>query len=198
VADSDVVSDVSAVLEQVLTGAMSTLAQPPQPAPIARIHDLSGAISTSPPLLTLFLYEICEDPSMRSRPRVREPDGNGYQLRKPPMALILRYLITAWAGDRITEERMLGSVMHALYDEAILSGTTLTGSLAGLDEPLNVTLAPLTLDEKARVWWAIQKPYRLSLNYELRVAYIDSEAVIRAQPVTRRDLNPAMPNRTER
>jgi hypothetical protein len=195
-ADSDVVSDVSAVLERVLTDAMSTL--PARPPPIAQIHDLRGVIPTSPPLLTLFLYEICEDPSMRNRPRVREPDGSGYQLRKPPMALILRYLITAWAGDRITEQRMLGRVMHALYDEAILSGTMLTGSLAGLDEPLNVTLAPLTLDEKARVWWSIQQPYRLSLNYELRVAYLDSDAVISAQPVTRRVLEPAMPDGTER
>jgi hypothetical protein len=196
VADSDVVSDVSAVLEQVLTDAMSSL--PARPPPIAQIHDLRGVIPTSPPLLTLFLYEICEDPSMRNRPRVREPDGSGYQLRKPPMALILRYLITAWAGDRITEQRMLGRVMHALYDEAILSGTMLTGSLAGLDEPLNVTLAPLTLDEKARVWWSIQQPYRLSLNYELRVAYLDSDAVISAQPVTRRVLEPATPDGTKR
>jgi hypothetical protein len=196
VADSDVISDVSAVLERVLTDAMSTLTAPPQP--VAQIHDLTGAIPTSPPLLTLFLYEICEDPSMRNRPRVREPDGTGYRLRKPPMALILRYLLTAWGGDRVTEQRMLGRVMHVLYDEAILSGTTLTGSLAGLDEPLNVTLSPLTLEEKARVWWSIQKPYRLSLNYELRVAYLDSEAVVRAQPVTKRVLNPAVPDGTRR
>jgi Pvc16 N-terminal domain len=193
VADSDVVSDVSAVLERVLTDAMRPLANPPAPAPVARLNDLTGEIPTAPPLLTLFLYDICEDPGMRNRPRIREPDQNGYQLRKPPMALVLRYLLTAWGGDRITEQRMLGRVMHTLYDQAILSGTTLTGSLAGLDEPLHVTLAPLTLEEKARVWWSIQKTYRLSLNYELRVANLDSESAVRAQPVSRRVLNPAMP-----
>ena len=190
-ADSDVVSDVSAILERVLTDAMSTL---PSPSPVARLHDLVGQIQTAPPLLTLFLYDICEDPSLRNRPRIREPDGNSYQLRKPPMALVLRYLLTAWGGDRITEQRMLGRVMHVLYDEAILSGTMLTGSLAGLDEPLHITLAPLTLEEKSRVWWSIQKPYRLSLNYELRVANLDSETVIKAQPVTRRVLDPAVPD----
>jgi hypothetical protein len=191
VAGSDVVSDVSAVLEQVLTKTMSSLTAPPPP--IAQIHDLTGNIPTAPPLLTLFLYEICEDPSLRNRPKLREPDGTGYQLRKPPMALLLRYLLTAWGGDRITEERMLGRVIQELYDRPILSGTTLTGSLAGLDEPLHVTLVPLTLEEKARVWWSIQKPYRLSLNYEVRVANIDSDAVTRAQPVSSRILDPALP-----
>jgi hypothetical protein len=190
-AGSDVISDVSAVLEQLLTDAMSTITAPPPP--VAEIHDLTGTIPTAPPRLTLFLYEICEDPSLRNRPKVREPDGNAYRLRKPPMALCLRYLLTAWGGDRITEERMLGRVLQVLYDRPILSGPMLTGSLAGLDEPLHVTLTPLTLEEKARVWWSIQKPYRLSLNYEVRVANLDSEAVLRAQPVTRRVLDPALP-----
>jgi Pvc16 N-terminal domain len=190
-AGSDVISDVSAVLEQLLTDAMSTLTVPPPP--IAELHDLTGDIPTAPPRLTLFLYDICEDPSLRNRPRVREPDGNAYQLRKPPMALCLRYLLTAWGGDRITEQRMLGRVLQVLYDDAILSGSMLTGSLAGLDEPLHVTLSPLTLEEKARVWWSIQKPFRLSLNYEVRAAFLNSDALIRAEPVSTRVLDPALP-----
>ena len=190
-AGSDVISDVSRMLESVLTDAMSSLTA--APAPVARVHDLVGTIPTAPAMLTLFLYEVCEDPSLRNRPRVREADGNSYQLRKPPMALILRYLLTAWGGDRITEQRMLGRVMHVLYDQSILSGPTLIGSMAGLDEPLNVTLAPLSLEERARVWWSIQKPYRLSLNYEIRVANLDSEATVAAQPVVWRVLSPSLP-----
>jgi hypothetical protein len=192
-AGSDVISDVSAVLEQLLTDAMSSLTGPP--APIAEIHDLNGVIPTAPPRLTMFLYDIREDPSMRNRPKVREPDGNGFQVRKPPMALCLHYLLTAWGGSRITEERMLGRVLQALYDQPILSGAVLTGSLAGLDEPIHITLVPLTLEEKARVWWSIQKPYRLSLNYEVRVANIESETVIEAQAVTSRTLESALPAR---
>jgi hypothetical protein len=192
-AGSDVISDVSAVLEQLLTDAMSTLTGPP--APIMEIHDLNGVIPTAPPRLTMFLYDIREDPSMRNRPKVREPDGNGFQVRKPPMALCLHYLLTAWGGSRITEERMLGRVLQALYDQPILSGAMLTGSLAGLDEPIHITLVPLTLEEKARVWWSIQKPYRLSLNYEVRVANLESETVIEAQAVTTRTLDSALPDR---
>jgi hypothetical protein len=175
-AGSDVISDVSAVLEQLLTDAMSSLTGPP--APIAEIHDLNGVIPTAPPRLTMFLYDIREDPSMRNRPKVREPDGNGFQVRKPPMALCLHYLLTAWGGSRITEERMLGRVLQALYDQPIL-----------------ITLVPLTLEEKARVWWSIQKPYRLSLNYEVRVANLESETLIEAQAVTTRTLDSALPDR---
>lgn len=192
-AGSDVISDVSRSLEQVLTAAMSSLTTPP--TPVARVHDLAGAISTAPPVLTLFLYEVSEDPSLRNRPRVREASANGYKLRKPPMALILRYLLTAWGGDRITEQRMLGRVMHLLYDQSILSGSALTGSLAGLDEPINVTLAPLSLEERTRVWWSIQKPYRLSLNYELRVANLDSDAALESDVVRQRVLDPSLPER---
>jgi hypothetical protein len=181
------------VLEQLLTDAMSSLTGPP--APIAEIHDLNGVIPTAPPRLTMFLYDIREDPSMRNRPKVREPDGNGFQVRKPPMALCLHYLLTAWGGSRITEERMLGRVLQALYDQPILSGAMLTGSLAGLDEPIHITLVPLTLEEKARVWWSIQKPYRLSLNYEVRVANLESETLIEAQAVTTRTLDSALPDR---
>jgi hypothetical protein len=73
-----------------------------------------------------------------------------------------------------------------LYDEAIISGTQLQGGLAGTNQALKVTLAPITLDERARVWFAIQKPYRLSITYEVRVANLDALAVDVATPVSQR------------
>jgi hypothetical protein len=190
-ADSDAILDVSAVLEQLLTDAMLGLT--PALQPVAKVHDLKDTVPTAPPLLTLFLYEICEDPGVRNRPEQREPDATGgYQLRKAPMALLLRYLVSAWAGDIKTELRMLGRVLQVLYDRPTLSGAMLTGSLAGSDDALQVTLAALTLEEKARVWYSIQKPYKLSLNYEVRVANLDAEVTRAARPVTRRDLEPAV------
>jgi hypothetical protein len=57
-ANSEVIGDVSTILETLLTGALVGLTAPP--FPVARVHDLVGTIPTAPPLLTLFLYEICE------------------------------------------------------------------------------------------------------------------------------------------
>jgi hypothetical protein len=109
------------------------------------------------------------------------------------MALLLRYLLTPWGGDRLTEHRMLARAMQVLYDHAILSGPDLRGNLAGTDQALKITLSPLTLDERSRVWFAVQRPYRLSASYEVRVVNLDPETVEQFTPVTRRSTDFAAP-----
>jgi hypothetical protein len=104
------------------------------------------------------------------------------------MALLLRYLLTPWGGDRLTEHRMLGRVMQVLYDNAILSGSVLQGNLVGTDQALKITLSPLTLEERSRVWFAVQRPYRLSASYEVRVVNLDTETLEQFRPVNRRSL----------
>ena len=102
------------------------------------------------------------------------------------MALLLRYLMTPWGGDEVTKQKILGRTMQVFYDKAILSGLDLAGVLAGRDDELKVTLAPLSLEERTRVWHAIQKPYHLSLSYEVRVVNLDSQTARDVTPVTRR------------
>ena len=65
------------------------------------------------------------------------------------------------------------------------------GSLAAEDQALKVTLAPLSLEERTRVWHAVQRPYRLSISYEVRVVRLDSEVFDRARPVRERSLGTA-------
>lgn len=184
--DSGVIAAVSETLQTVLTEALSTLQ--PDPAPVAEVHDLQGTISTNPARLTLFLFEVGEDPSARNHPRVRGSAPPNVTVQKPPMALLLRYLLTPWGGDRPTEHRILGRVMQVLYDNAILSGPALLGNLKDTDQALKITLSPLTLDERSRVWFAVQRPYRLSASYEVRVVKLDSETVAQFTPVNRRSL----------
>src|SRR2546430_10710844 len=43
-------------------------------------------------------------------------------IRKPPAALILRYMMTPWSGDRFTDHKIMGRVVQTLYDKAIISG----------------------------------------------------------------------------
>jgi hypothetical protein len=63
-ANSDVISAVSETLEKRLTAGLSTLGPPP---PTARLHDLVTPVTSDPPTVTLFLYQIVEDPSVRNR-----------------------------------------------------------------------------------------------------------------------------------
>lgn len=184
--DSGVIASVSETVLSVLKNAVSGL---DNPAPTAEISDLIGNIATSPARLTIFLFEIAEDPSARNKPRVRGVAAPDVTLTKPAMALVLRYLLTAWGGDRLTEHRLLGRVMQVLYDGAIVSGPDLQGgSLKNTTEVLKVTLAPLTLEERTRVWFALARPFRLSLSYEVRVVNLDSELTEVRTPVRSRSV----------
>jgi hypothetical protein len=128
-----------------------------------------------PPILTIFLYEAGEDTASRNRPdRRRLVAPNLVEIDRAPMALLLKYLITPWSGDAATDHRILGRAMQALYDNAILSDAQLQGGLAAAQEPLKVTITPLSMDERIKVWFAVQRTYRLSSAYEIRVVNLDS------------------------
>jgi len=183
-ADYGVISDVSTTLVTLLD---QDLRKPPLNGH-ALLDDLSG---TAPAglTLTITLYEILEDAPSRNRPRPQQAAGTAVLSTKPPMALRLHYLLTPWGGDSVTEQQILGRAMQALYDEAILSGTALLGGLQGSADTLKITLIPLTLEDRARVWYAIQKPYRLSVNYEVRVVNLDATEELRDEVVQSRTLD---------
>jgi hypothetical protein len=188
--DFSAIERVSRALQRILTNALLKVdgAMPP----IAELSNLQPPPGWPPPVLTLFLYEIVEDDTVRNRDQLRTLETvqgvQRYRVTRPPMPLVLRYLITAWAADRNTEQLMMGCAMQALYERQVRRGVDLD---PGLDLPLlSVTLSPLSLDERSRVWWAIQQPYHLSLVYEVRVVDIDVSGieVERQAPVREREL----------
>jgi hypothetical protein len=184
--DFGVVADVSSIILERLKRALQDVR--PGPA-TAVLDDLTGNLQFSQPTLTVFLYEIAEDPTSRNRPPVRSLPPAPPTTRKPPMALLLRYLVTPWGGEPLTQHQMIGRALRTFYDDAILDGEELTGSLAATTDVLQLTLTPLTLDQKSWVWYAIQKPYRLSLNYEVRVVNLDSQDVSPVRAVRSRTIN---------
>ena len=191
-ANFDVIASVSQTLQTVLTNALSIL-NPGNP-PLAEIHDLQGNIPTSPARITIFFFEVIEDPSARNRPRVRGSNPPNTTLQKPPMALLLRYLLTPWSGDRLTDQRLLARTMQVLYDDAILAGTQLQGVLANSDQALKIHMAPITLEDRTRVWNAVQKPYRISVTYEIRVVNLDPIQTEEIRAVSSREFDPALPD----
>lgn len=187
--NSSVIADVSQTLQQVLADAFTTLV--PGPTEV-EVHDLTEPVSKAKARMTIFLFDTIEDPAVRNqRPRrgIAPPD---ITQRRPPVPLILRYLLTPWSGDRVTDQRMLGLALQALHDDAILSGPQLQGGLAGSSEALKLKLAPLTLEEQTRIWHAVQQPYHLSLTYEVRVIRLDSSNVRTSPPVLSRTLDSAV------
>jgi hypothetical protein len=188
--DSNVIGDVSLTIQSVLHEALISLDN----QFFVEVSDLQGVMSTSPQHLTIFLFEVVEDPSAKNRPEVREVDAqNRTFVRKPPAALLLRYMFTPWSGDRITDQRIVGKVIETFYENANIGGAKLKGGLVNSDVVLNVNMAPITLEDRTRVWYSVQKPYRLSLTYEVRVVRIDSTTRRRASPVISRTIEPQSP-----
>jgi hypothetical protein len=187
--DANVISDVSLTLQHVLHDSLVSL----DPQFFVEVSDLQGQMSTSPLHLTIFLFEVVEDPSAKNRPPVRQVVNQAVFTRKPPMALQLRYMLTPWSGDRITDHKILGKVIETFYDGANIAGTKLQGGLANTDAVLNVNMAPITLEDRTRVWYSVQKPYRLSLTYEVRVVNLDSTLQERTGLIQSRRITPERP-----
>ncbi len=142
--------------------------------------DLANDVSVR---LSIYLYRVVEDPYTKNQFPVM---GNGAQLRKAPLTLDLYYLITPLVGEPRDQQIVLGKVMQVLYDRAILEGSDLIGSLALANEPLRAILNPVSLEETARVWQALELSYRLSVCYVVRIAMVDSTREQYLQPVLER------------
>lgn len=130
--------------------------------------------------LTLFLYQISENPQLKNVIPPPEPSG---LRRAPSLQLELSYLLTAHGsrltGDRtdrtLEAHRLLGRAMRIFYDHALLGGSVLRGNLAGTAEEFRLNLQPLGLDDLTKLWTALpNNPLKASAGYLVTPVAIDS------------------------
>jgi hypothetical protein len=131
------------------------------------------------PRVNLFLLRVQENPFAKNADF--DPIGFG-ELKYPPLALNLLYLMTTFAADKLDEYRVLGEAMRVFYDNATITAPLLKGSLENTTEELHIDLCPFTLDELTKIWNAFNKPLRVSVCYELRMVLVDSST---RQSITR-------------
>lgn len=135
-----------------------------------------GETTNPTPLITLYLYRIDVDKSMRaSWSAVGSTEGRG---RLP---LNLHYLLTAWAGDAATEQRLMGRALQALETTPVLTGPLLLAP-AGLpaDEPaweaqeaVYLGIEDLPTEALMRIFDTLPVDHQLSVPYCARVVRID-------------------------
>jgi hypothetical protein len=144
--------------------------------------------------LTLFLYNILENPHLKNQGM---PDVDPSKYKYPPLVCDLYYLLTTYASSQIPdltertleEHRILGRAMSIFYDNSILSGSIMRGSLSGSEEELRVTLNSLSLDDLNRIWTSFPNcSYRPSVSYLVTPAVIDSKRESTISRVLARDL----------
>lgn len=128
--------------------------------------------------MSLWLYQVLPNEHLRNAPQVRARDNGDDTVEfYPPLALNLLYLLTPSTGSDLGDQLVLGRSLQIFHDQSILRMESAQNTARA--EELHVSLAPRTIEELAKVWEAMQQPYRLSVCYEVRVARIDS---LRKQP----------------
>jgi hypothetical protein len=195
------VAAVTSTLQQMLLRVKN-----PQPGDPATDPELSGADVSVAPLhlarkdeannqLNLFLYQATYNAQLRNQDLPSQTHAG--ETGKPPLALDLHYLLTAYGAnsDEILAHRLLGWAMSLLHDHAILLPAALHAALAASDldrqvERIRITPQPITTEEMSRLWTIFSTNYRLSVAYLVSVVLIDSTRSPRAQlPVLSRAVN---------
>lgn len=189
--DYRVVGDVDETLRRLLWSHMQFDAE------ITSVLSTEQQITLEPPYrlvndgdpdedsLSLYLYRVSENADMKNRPLQRIGDA---QLRQTPLSLNFYYLLTPITNSTENDHRLLSKAMLIFYDNAILKGAQLEGSLRTNAEELRIILNPMTLEDLNRLWSAFLRPMRLSVCYEVKVIYIDSERELTSAEVLRKRL----------
>jgi hypothetical protein len=141
--------------------------------------------------LSLFLYRVVENGEVKNRLLEAK---NGKRL-DPPLALNLFYLITPLISDKEDDEesaknthKLLGKVMQIFYDHGTLKGFDLKEFPQNTAEELRIILNPISMEDMTKLWSGFMRPYYLSVSYEVKVVYIDSERETGAEQVRRKQL----------
>lgn len=142
-------------------------------------HNLQNLLADdSPAMVSVMLHRVSVSPARHNVPVRIGP--NGERPRKP-IPLDLAYLVTAWAGDALMQQRLLGYAIRTLEDTPILPSGLLND--AGFDgtfeahETIELCWAPLSLADEYEVWQVAQTNQQPSASYIARTVAIESREV---------------------
>ena len=184
------IADVGETLIDFLRGAMGDMI-----SPNSIVLFSPGEIEDNDDVrLSLFLFQVNENIHMKNQEmQIVDPT----RLKYPPLNLDLYYMLTSYPSSGIQdktertkeEHSILGRAMQVIYDNAILHGSVLRGSLAENNEEIHITQFPLNLDDMTKIWTTFQdKPFRPSICYIVTPTKIESTRERETQRVVERNL----------
>ncbi|MFF2811774.1 DUF4255 domain-containing protein [Streptomyces sp. NPDC058000] len=149
------------------------------------------------PTITVFLYQVTHNPSMRNNDLVTRA-SDGTLLKRPAAAIDLQFLISAYGEEQeLVGQRLIGSVVRTLHEIPVLPRELIEEAaerpyLAGSDlaESLQkVRFAPtqMDVDETSKLWGMLNNtPYSLSVAYQASLVLLDGhQKPAPARPVRR-------------
>ena len=181
-ADYPIIADVSAFIVKTLRQKMC-----PEPIPSPNNIEISSPASQDVDyILGLYLYDIREENDV-TRP-VTVPRGR-VKLQVPPKPYSLYYMVfingSSQMGLKAPDiQKIVGRVAQIINDNASVYPNQLQSWLEAEEPPIVLSQAKISLEEKVRVWSAINKPYQISLFYKAAPVFLSSEIVVTPPRVT--------------
>ena len=148
-----------------------------QPAPdctfdVVSSGELAGELSDAA-RITLYLYRVTINEHNRQARPAAAPHA-----RLLPLGLDLHFLLTAWAGNALSEHTILAWTMRQLHLFPILDASFLSPEAGwGRDEVIQLIPAELSTEDMMRIWDAIDPAYRLSVSYTARLVRLDPDSL---------------------
>ncbi|GAA2664231.1 DUF4255 domain-containing protein [Streptomyces lunalinharesii] len=136
------------------------------------------------PTITVFLYQVSHNPSMRNSDLVTRA-SDGTLLKRPAAAIDLHFLISAYGEEQeLVGQRLIGSVVRTLHEIPVLPRELIEEAaerpyLAGSDlaaSPQKVRFTPtqMDVDETSKLWGMLNNtPYSLSVAYQASLVLLD-------------------------
>lgn len=175
-ADYTIIADISAYIVRTLREKMC-----PEPVPSPNNIEISSPASQDVDYIVgLYLYDIKEDMQMGHPPTV---ERGRVQLTKPPKPYSLYYMVfingSSQMGLKAPDiQKIIGKVAQIVNDNNSVYPQQLQPWLDVAEPPIVLSQAKMGLDEKVRVWQAINKPYEISLFYKAAPVLLSSEIVV--------------------
>lgn len=175
-ADYPIISDVSQYIVKILREKMC-----PEPIPSPNNIEVSSPADQDVDYIVgLYLYDIREETDV-ARPR-SIPHGK-VKLAEPPRPYGLYYMLfingSGQMGLKAPDlQKIIGRAAQIINDNAAVYPNQLQTWLDTQEPPIVLSQARMSLEEKVRVWQAINKPYQLSLFYRAAPVFLSSEVVI--------------------
>ena len=104
-------------------------------------------------------------------------------LQRPPKPYSLYYMVfingSSQMGLKAPDiQKIVGRVAQIVNDNSSVRPEELQPWLDTSEPPIVLSQAKITLEEKVRVWQAINKPYEISLFYKAAPVFLSSEVVV--------------------
>ena len=124
-------------------------------------------------------YDIREDTSGKNTESISLPDGSS---QDAPAMLELYYVISvnskAEIGDRALDEaKIIGKIIQVLKDNSIIPSIYMPSNMGNAVEKVPISMLPLNMEEKVKVWTMFGESYKLSAFYVVGPVAIDSEKI---------------------